>query len=73
MGLSRLTEIIENNKQLDQLFSLIRHYGMSAEFVTDALIKQLEQANEAEGEIAEEDKQYSLDMIDDLKQYSATF
>lgn len=71
--MSRLTEIIENNEQLDQLFSLIRHYGMSAEFVTDALIHQLEQANEEGGDMPEEDKEYSKDMIDDLRQFSATF
>jgi hypothetical protein len=74
--MSRLTEIIDNNKHLEDLFAIIRHYGMSAEFVTDSLILQLEhigssEDNEEEG--SESDKEYAQDMLEDLKQFYSLF
>jgi hypothetical protein len=75
--MSRLTEIIDNHRRLDELFSLIRHYGMSAEFVTDGLIQQLQQIQDADEDEDEEnseaDKEYATDMLNDLKQFYSTF
>lgn len=67
--MSRLTEIIENHKQLDQLFSIIKHYGVNAAFVSDALQQQFAARSEAEeGDAAE--KAYVKDMLEDLQQFS---
>lgn len=44
--MSRLTEITQNHVQLNELFSLLEHYGVSAEFVSYALIKQFERNSE---------------------------
>jgi hypothetical protein len=75
--MSRLTEIIDNHRRLEDLFSIIRHYGMSAEFVTDGLIQQLQQIQDDEEsedeEGSEADKEYALDMLNDLKQFYSTF
>lgn len=77
--MSRLQEIIDNHHNLDQLFSVIRHYGVSAEFVSDALLQHFEnrmnpsEDSEQEGEDSEEDKAYMAEMIDDLKQFAARF
>lgn len=73
--MSRLTEIIDNHHNLEQLFSIIRHYGVSAEFVSDALLQHFEERRKTEGEGAdsEEDKAYMAEIIDDLKQYIARF
>lgn len=75
--MSRLNEIIDNHQNLDQLFSIIRHYGVSAEFVSDALLKHFEERIEGEGDEeqqdSEEDKAYMAEIIDDLKQFTARF
>jgi hypothetical protein len=76
-GMSRLTEIMDNHKHLEDLFAIIRHYGMSAEFVTDSLIVQLEHMGSSEEEGEEEgsetDKEYAQDMLEDLKQFYSLF
>jgi len=45
---SHLTEIIDNHHNLDGLFSIVKHYGVSAEFVTDALVQRFEQIQKDE-------------------------
>ncbi|CAM3430258.1 hypothetical protein [Marinicrinis lubricantis] len=41
--MSRLREIVDNHHQLDDLSAIIRHYGLSAEFVATALLEQCQQ------------------------------
>jgi hypothetical protein len=71
--MSRLTEIIDNHENLEELFSLVKHYAVSAEFLAFSLIKQFETDNNEEVEVAEEDKQYTTELVEDLKQFYARF
>lgn len=67
--MSRLTDIMENHKRLDELFSIIKHYGVNAAFVSEALQQQFEARSQAEdGDAAE--KAYAKDIIEDLQQFS---
>jgi|GEM_PF-485420 len=75
--MSRLSDIIENHHNLDQFFSIIKHYGVSAEYLSHSLIKQFEAESE-ENEDGDEDEEsgstaYSQELIDDLKQFCARF
>jgi len=70
--LSHLTEIIDNHKNLDGLFAIVKHYGVSAEFVTDALVQRFEQISKDEGaEKTEEETTYCVEILDSLNQYYA--
>ncbi|MCS7461792.1 hypothetical protein N0M98_16680 [Paenibacillus doosanensis] len=72
--MSHLSEIIENHKNLDDLFAIIKHYGVSAEFVTDALVQRFEQIQkdeDGEDKNTEEESAYCAEIIDSLSQYYA--
>ena len=72
--MSRLSEIIDNHQNLDQLFSIIKHYGVNAEYISTALVKQFEESMEqSEDESDEDSAPYSQALIDDLKQFCARF
>ncbi|CAM4346651.1 hypothetical protein L1N85_22015 [Paenibacillus alkaliterrae] len=76
--MSRLADIIENHQNLDQLFAIIKHHGVNAEYISIALIQQFEQASEngdggTEDKDTEDNKDYSQELIDDLKQFCARF
>jgi hypothetical protein len=73
--MSRVTEIIENNHNLDQLFSIVRHYGVNAEYISAALIQQFEQESEngEDGEENKKEKGYTQELVDDMKQFYARF
>ncbi|MCR8633260.1 hypothetical protein [Paenibacillus radicis (ex Xue et al. 2023)] len=72
--MSHLTEIIDNHNNLDGVFSIVKHYGVSAEFVTDALVQRFEQIQkndeESEGS-TEEEKVYCEEILNTLNQYYA--
>ncbi len=65
--MSRLTEMLENHENLNDLMSLLKHHAVNAEFISKSLIDQCNKQND------EDDQQYSLDLIDDLHQFSARF
>jgi hypothetical protein len=80
--MSRLTDIIDNHENLEQLFALLKHYGVSAEFVTASLLNELQ--NEENGNDGQNDQggghddsqmddQQLQDLTDDLKQFYARF
>jgi hypothetical protein len=71
--MSQLTEIIDNHKNLESLFSIVTHYGVSAEFVTDALVQRFEQVqNEEQMESnTPEETAYCVEILDTLNQYYA--
>jgi hypothetical protein len=75
LPMSHLTEIIDNHHNLDGLFSIVKHYGVSAEFVTDALVQRFEQIqNEEESDESEntqEEKAYCNEILSTLNQYYA--
>lgn len=73
--MSRLTDIIENHQNLDQFFSIIKHYGVSAEFLSQALINQFESQSEEEEaeEGADDSSDCSQELLNDLKQFCARF
>lgn len=71
--MSRLAEIIDNHKNLDQLFSIMKHYGVNAEYISTALVTQFEEAMEQSEGDSEESAPYSQALIDDLKQFCARF
>lgn len=76
--MSRLNEIIDNHKQLNDLFSMLKHYAVSAEFVSYALIEQFkkkrdeEQENEESPE-NEDEQQYTDELLEDLNQFYLRF
>jgi hypothetical protein len=84
--MSRLNEIIENHENLDQLFSIIKHYGVNAQFVADSLCKEFENRCESgdekekkeskggqEGQDSEADQAFAMDIVEDLKLFTARF
>lgn len=77
--MSRLTEVVENHENLNDLQSILKHYAVSAEFVSFSLIEQFKKRNEGEqetekdGESMELDQQYTAELIDDLTQFHARF
>lgn len=71
--MSRLSEIIDNHQNLDQLFSIMKHYGVNAEFISTALVTQFEEQMEQSEDESEESAPYSQALIDDLKQFCARF
>lgn len=70
--MSRVNEIIENHESLNQLFSIIKHYGVNAEFVTNALLEQFKQNQENEN--SDDTKESSTkELIEDLTQFIIRF
>ncbi|WP_282939849.1 hypothetical protein [Paenibacillus sp. RC67] len=71
--MSHLSEIIDNHSNLDGLFAIIKHYGVSAEFVTDALVQRFEQIQKDDNSEAktEEETAYCEEILDSLNQYYA--
>lgn len=61
--MSRMNEIIENHEHLDKLATLLKHYGVNAEFVTASLIEKFEGEQEETNE----------ELVSDLKQLYATY
>jgi hypothetical protein len=71
--MSRLTDIIDNHQNLDRFFSIIKHYGVSAEYLSFALISKFESESESNEDDAQSKGDFSQDLIDDLKQFCARF
>ncbi|RIX50325.1 hypothetical protein D3P08_21000 [Paenibacillus nanensis] len=71
--MSRLHEIIDNHQNLDQLFAIMKHYGVNAEFISSALVTQFEETMEQNSDDSEETATYSQALVDDLKQFNARF
>jgi hypothetical protein len=73
--MSRLNEVMDNHDNLNDLLSVLKHYAVSAEFVSYALIEQFKQREEddKEDENAENDQQYTAELIEDLNQFHARF
>ncbi|MDF2925016.1 MAG: hypothetical protein K0R57_3930 [Paenibacillaceae bacterium] len=70
--MSRVNDIIENHDNLEQLFSIIKHYGVNAQFVTESLQKEFE-CRCGKGEEEQADLAYAKELVEDLKQFSARF
>lgn len=70
--MNRANEIIENHGNLDELFAIIKHYGVNAQFVSDSLVKEFENRVKEEGE-EDTEKVYAQDIVEDLKVFSARF
>jgi hypothetical protein len=84
--MGRLTEIVDNHDHLNDLVSILKHYAVSAEFVTFALIEQFTQKNEddqgskgddqgskEDEESTEVDQQYTTELIEDLNHFYTRF
>ncbi|GIQ67197.1 hypothetical protein DUZ99_17720 [Xylanibacillus composti] len=85
--MSRLTDIIENHRNLDELVAILKHYGLNAEYIAALMIEQLEhqleegedtdeeasQEFEESGDEEKQDEDGSQQLLDDLKQYYARF
>jgi hypothetical protein len=59
--MSRLNEFIENHNHLDTINVILKHYGVSAEFVASTLTGGFG-----------EDKELPKELLDDLKQFTAS-
>jgi len=72
--MSRLTEIIDNHNNLEQLFALLRHYGVNAEFVSASLLNEFAKTKKEEEEDDAENNDESVSQfIEDLQQFYARF
>lgn len=75
--MSRLNEIIDNHDNLDQLFSIIKHYGVNAQFVADSLCKEFEnrcgENSDQEHQESKADQAFAKEIVEDLKQFNARF
>ncbi|WP_028610024.1 hypothetical protein [Paenibacillus harenae] len=71
--MSRLADILDNHQNLDHFFSIIKHYGVSAEYLSLALIRQFESESEGNEDDEEGNSGYSQELVDDLKQFCARF
>lgn len=72
--MSRLSEIIENHNNLDGLMSILKHYGVNAQFVAASVIEQFDTMAGEESENKDnDDGNENADLLDDLKQYYARF
>ena len=58
--MSRLTDYVENHENLDKLNVILKHYGVSAEFVAHTL-----------AEVFGQDKELPKELVEDMKQFSA--
>jgi hypothetical protein len=70
MKMSRLHEIMENHENLEQLFALLKHYGVNAEFVSASLMNEFDKLKAEQSEESEED---TTELIEDLNQFYARF
>jgi hypothetical protein len=59
--MSRLSEFVENHERLDKINVILKHYGVSAEFVVHTLTDGFG-----------EDKELPKELVEDLKQYNAS-
>lgn len=66
--MSRLNEIMDNHKNLDQLMSLFKHYGVNAEFVTAAVLHEFKK--QGGGQPGDE---HTAKLLEDLNQFHARF
>lgn len=69
MHMSRLIEIIENHNKLDDLIAIIKHHGVNAQFIADALLQTFEKDPTEEDS---DEANYKL-LVEDIKQYQAQF
>lgn len=69
--MSRLKDIIENHTNLDELFAILKHYGVNAEFISGALLNEFERLKEAGEELEQEEQ--TNELVEDLTKYSARF
>ncbi|MFC5650946.1 hypothetical protein ACFPYJ_17895 [Paenibacillus solisilvae] len=60
--MSRLHEYVENSQQLDTLSLILKQHVVNAEFVATTLTKAFS-----------EDKELPKELLEDLKQFQATF
>lgn len=58
--MSRLNEVIDNHCHLDQINTILKHYGVSAEFVASTLMDGFG-----------DDKELPKELVEDLKQFNA--
>lgn len=58
--MSRLHDYVENHANLDKLNTILKHYGVSAEFVAQTLTDGFEQ-----------DKELPKELLEDMKQFHA--
>lgn len=72
---SRLYEIIENHKNLDDLLSILKHYSVNAQFVATSIIEQFKKTSEETDSNNETDNDQgnndNTELLEDLKQYYA--
>ncbi|CAM4492918.1 MULTISPECIES: hypothetical protein [Paenibacillus] len=59
--MSRLNEYVDNHEHLDTINTILKHYGVSAEFVAHTLCESFG-----------EDKELPKEFIEDLKQFNAS-
>ncbi|WP_313998911.1 hypothetical protein [uncultured Paenibacillus sp.] len=59
--MSRLNEFVENHEQLDTINVILKHYGVSAEFVAETLTEGFA-----------EDQELPKELVEDLKQFNAS-
>ncbi|MFD2612224.1 hypothetical protein [Paenibacillus gansuensis] len=69
--MSRLSEIIDNHDHLEDLFALVKHYGVSAEFVAHAMMDEFEHQKKEENEEMEQEATHQL--MEDLQQFCSRF
>lgn len=77
--MNRLSEIIQNHSDLDNLVSLFKHYGVNAQFVAASVIEQFNKApdenEDSETETNTETEggasNITPELLEDLKQYCA--
>lgn len=85
--MNRLSEIIQNHSDLDNLVSLFKHYGVNAQFVAASVIEQFNQASDEKDDSSAEASTetgtetgtetegsantVTPELLEDLKQYCA--
>jgi len=65
--MSRLSEIIDNHDKLNRLYSILKHYGVSAQFVTTSVIEKFESIADEE----QNNEMDTTDLLEDLKLFCA--
>jgi sulfur relay (sulfurtransferase) DsrF/TusC family protein len=72
--LSRLNEIITNHENLEHLFSIIKHHGVNAEFISQAILEHFQPNQEDENENSEQESDdQAKQLLEDLTQFNARF
>jgi hypothetical protein len=77
--MNRLSEIIQNHGDLDNLVSLFKHYGVNAQFVAASVIEQFNQTSDENDDSSTESStetegsagNVTPELLEDLKQYCA--